>query len=236
LLLSLEDFNPETKLAKKTAVFFQRTIDRYRPIEKAETASEALLVSLNETAEIHWPRMESLTGRSRSELQEELGSLVYRNPESWRWETADRYLSGNVRAKLATAEISAQLDSSYRRNVEALRTVQPQDLEPGEIEARLGSPWIPTNDIRDFLVELLDVPKNSIKVRFAESIATWTVEPEAGAKYVVSNTTAYGTARFRASELVEQALNGRTPTAYDEDADGNRIVNQQDTIAAREKQ
>jgi N12 class adenine-specific DNA methylase len=195
-----------------------------------------LLVTLNETGEINWTRMRALTSRTAAELQAELGALVYRNPAGGEWETADRYLSGNVRAKLVTAQISAGLDSNYIRNVEALQAVQPRDLEPGEIEARLGSPWIPATDIRDFLTELLDVPRDSIKVGFAESIATWLVETDYRAKYVVSNTTVHGTPRFRASELAEQALNGRTPTAYDEDADGNRTVNQPETIAAREKQ
>jgi N12 class adenine-specific DNA methylase len=139
LLLSLEDFDPETKRATKTAVFDRRTLERYRPVERVETASEALLVSLNETGQINWSRMESLTGRRAPELQDELGSLAYRNPEGGTWETADRYLSGNVRAKLAIALASEQIDSAYRRNVEALQVVRPKDLEPGEIEARLGS-------------------------------------------------------------------------------------------------
>jgi N12 class adenine-specific DNA methylase len=98
--------------------------------------------------------------------------------------------------------------------------VQPKDLEPGDIEARLGSPWIPPSDIRDFVTELLDVPGGSVKVGYAETIATWTVELD----YAANNSTTHGTSRFRASELIEQS-HGRTPTAYDEDAEKNRIVN-----------
>ena len=236
LLQSLEDYDPETKRATKTAVFERRTLERYRPVEQVETASEALAVSLNETGEINWPRMESLTGRHASELQDELGSLAYRDPEGGDWQPADRYLSGNVRAKLAVAEIAAQIDPAYQRNVEALRSVQPKDLEPGEIEARLGSSWIPRTDVRDFLAELLDVPKNSVRVGYAESIATWTVDLDYSAKYVVNNRTTHGTSRFSASDLVEQSLNGRTPTAYDDHPDGTKTVNQPETVAAREKQ
>ena len=236
LLLSLEEFDPETRRAKKSAIFVRQTLERYRPVEAVETAPEALLVSLNETGQINWPRMEQLTRKSSSELQAELGGLAYRNPEGGTWETADRYLSGNVRTKLAVAQMSAQLDPAYERNVEALRAVQPRDLEPGEIEARLGSPWIPPSDVRGFLPSCLMYRRESVKIAFAESIATWIVEPDYRAKYVVSNTTAHGTARFRATDLAEQALNGRTPTAYDEDAEGNRVVNQPETIAAREKQ
>ena len=195
-----------------------------------------MLVSLNETGQISWPRIESLTGRSTYELQDELGPLVYRNPEGGAWETADRYLSGNVPVKLAVAQASERIDPVYRRNVEALRAVQPKDLEPGEIEARLGSSWIPPSDIRDFVADLLDVPRANVKIGYAEIIATWTVELDYSAKYVVNNRTTHGTARFRASELIEQSLNGRTPTAYDEHEDGSRTVNQPETIAAREKQ
>ncbi len=236
LLLSLEEFNPENKSATKTAIFDRRTLERYRPVEQVETAAESLLVSLNETGQINWPRMEALTGKAAYDLQDELGSLAYRNPEGGAWEPADRYLSGNVRAKLVVAEASARLDPAYQRNVEALLAVQPPDLEPGEIEARLGSSWIPRSDIRDFVAELLDVAPVNVKVGHAESIATWTLELDYAAKYTVSNTTTHGTARFRASDLVEQSLNGRTPTAYDEDPEGNRTVNQPETIAAREKQ
>ena len=236
LLLSLENYDMQTGRAAKTAVFFRRTLERYTPVDKVQTASEALLVSLNETGQIDWDRMERLTGQPPEQMQAELGSLVYQNPAGGKWETADKYLSGNVREKLTVAEAAGQLDAQFRRNAEALRSVQPQDLEPTDIEARLGSPWIPTTDVRDFVVQLLQVPRDSMKVGFAESIATWTIEAEPNAKYIVNNTTVHGTRRFRATELAEQALNGRTPTAYDEDADGNRIVNQPETIAAREKQ
>ena len=236
LLLSLENYDPETRTATKTPIFERPTLERYRPVDHVETAAEALAVSLNETGEIHWPRMEQLCGRNARQLQRELGSLAYRNPEGGAWETADRYLSGNVRAKLATASAAAEIDSSYSRNIEALRSVQPPDLEPGDIEARLGSSWIPATDIRDFAAQLLDIPASNVRVAHAEAIATWTVELDPGARFNVSNTTAWGTSRFRASDLIEQALNGRTPTAYDEHEDGSRTVNQEQTIAAREKQ
>ena len=180
--------------------------------------------------------MEGLTQRRAADIQVELGGLVFKNPAGGEWETADRYLSENVREKLILAESAAQLDPQYSRNAATLRSVQPQDLEPAEIEARLGSPWIPPADIRDFMLELLDVPGDSVEVGFAESIATWTIDVEPSAKFAVSNTTVHGTRRFRASDLIEQSLNGRTPTAYDEDAEGNRTVNQRETVAPREKQ
>jgi len=236
LLLSLETYDPETKRAVKTAVFEHRTLERYCPVEHAETAAEALAVSLNETGAINWPRMEQMTGSNAKLLQRELGTLVYRNPEGGEWETADCYLSGNVRAKLAVARSASALDSGYARNVGALEAVQPPDLEPGDIEARLGSSWIPTTDIRDFVAGLLDVPGRNVKICHAEAIATWTVELDYGVKSSIANTTTYGTLRAPAAGLIEQAMNGRTPTVYDDHADGTRTINQQDTIAAREKQ
>jgi N12 class adenine-specific DNA methylase len=141
-----------------------------------------------------------------------------------------------VRLKLAAAQSAATLDPSYRRNIEALEAVQPPDLQPGDIEARLGSFRIPATDIRDFIVQTLDAGPESVRVAHAEAIATWTIETDYAAKTGVANTTTYGTARFRAADLIEDSLNGRTPTAYDEREDGSRVVNQQETIAAREKQ
>jgi N12 class adenine-specific DNA methylase len=236
LLLSLENFDPETKRATKAAIFERRTLERYKPVAHVETAAEALAVSLNETGEIHWPRMEAVTGCPARRLQRELGSLAYANPEGGQWETSDRYLSGDVRRKLAVARAAAELDPAYERNIDALKAVQPADLEPGDIEARLGSSWIPSSDIREFVAALLDTTPTNIRVGHAAPIATWTVEIDGGEKYNVANTTTHGTARFRASELVEQALNGRVPTAYDESEDGTRVINQQETVVAREKQ
>ncbi len=236
LLLSLEHYDPETKTARKAAIFERRTLERYKPVDHVETASEALTVSLNETGEIHWPRMSELTGRSPAQLRRELGALIYRNPEGGSWETADRYLSGDVRAKLTAASAAASLDGTYGRNVEALKLVQPADIPPGDISARLGSSWIPASDIKDFITETLDMTKSAVKVAHAGAIATWTVGIESYAKDLVSNTTTFGSARFPATELIEQALNGRVPTAYDLMEDGSRVINQQETIVAREKQ
>ena len=115
LLLFLENYDAETKTAKKTAIFDRRTLERYKPVERVETAAEALAVCLNESGEIHWPRMMQLAGLTAPQLQRELGSLVYCNPEGGLGETADRYLSGDVRAKLAAATAASSLDHCYPR-------------------------------------------------------------------------------------------------------------------------
>jgi N12 class adenine-specific DNA methylase len=235
LLLSLELYDADAKRAHKTAIFQRRTLQRHRPAEHVETAAEALAISLNEVGRIHWPLMEKLTGHGSRRLQHELDSLVYRNPEG-EWETADRYLSGDVRAKLNTAEAAATLDPSYRRNVEALKEVQPVDLLPGDISARLGSSWIPPGDVRTFIAELLDTPERGITVGHSGAIASWALTLDSAAKSNVSNTTTWGTLRALASDLIDDALNGRTPTIYDQIDRDTRVVNQQETIAAREAQ
>jgi len=236
LLLSLEIYDAETRRARKTAIFERRTLEKHRPAEHVETAAEALAISLNEVGRIHWPLMEKLTGHGPKHLQRELDSLIYRNPEG-EWETADRYLSGDVRAKLKTAEAAASLDlSSYRRNVEALKEVQPFDLLPGDISARLGSSWIPARDVKKFVSDLLDTPERTITVSHSGAIATWALTLDSTAKSNVSNTTAWGTTRALASDLIDDALNGRTPTIYDQIDKDTRVVNQQETIAAREAQ
>jgi len=235
LLLSLEIYDADTGRAQKTAIFQRRTLQRHKTAEHVETAAEALAISLNETGRIHWPLMEKLTSHSSRQLQRELDALVYRNPEG-DWETADCYLSGNVRAKLKTAEAVAAIDPSYRRNVDALREIQPDDLLPGDISARLGSSWIPTRDVKTFVAELLDAPEPAVTVSYSGAIATWALNLDSTVKSNVSNTTAWGTPRALASDLIDDALNGRTPTIYDQIDKDTRVVNQQETIAAREAQ
>jgi N12 class adenine-specific DNA methylase len=235
LLLSLENYDAEAKRATKTAIFERRTLERYKPKDHVESAPEALAISLNETGAIDWQRMGALTGSSARQMQQELDSLIYRNPEG-QWETADRYLSGNVRAKLKTAEAAASIDASYQRNVEALNAVQPADLLPGDISARLGSSWIPASDVKRFVTELLDIPERAVTVSHSGAIATWTLTLESYAKTSVSNTTTHGTARALATDLIEDALNGRTPTIYDQIDKDTRVINQQETLAAREAQ
>src|SRR6266567_4274408 len=235
LLLSLETFDDESLTAIKTPVFERRTIEGYQPVTSVGTASEALAVSLNEVGSIQWERMSALTGRSERELQSELGTQVFLNPQG-SWETADEYLSGDVRAKLRTAEAAAAINLIYSRNVEALTAVQPEDIPPGDINARLGASWIPNEDIADFIAELLQVSRSDVSVAHAGTIAQWGVTLGYFAHRSVANTTTYGTNRLTAADLIEQALNMRVPTVYDYLEDDKRVVNQAETIAAREAQ
>ncbi len=235
LLLSLEHYDAEKKTATRTVIFERRTIERPKPVDHVETAAEALAIALNETGRIDWGRMAALTGFGAKALQAELSGQVYRNPEG-DWETADEYLSGDVRRKLRVAEAAAEINPEYLPNVEALKAVQPPDIPPGDINTRLGASWIPANDIRDFISELLQVPKAEVKVSHSGLIAAWSVHLSFNASRSVSNMTSWGTRRMTAEALVDDALNMRTPTVYDTLPDDTRVVNQAETIAAREMQ
>src|SRR5262249_22580360 len=154
----------------------------------------------------------ALYGRSEEEVIMELSDLIYRNPESGAWETADVYLSGNVRAKLAAAQAAG---AEYQRNAEALAAVQPPDVLPGDIDANLGSPWIPSEDIQAFIAQLLGVPLTAIHIAHLKKDATWSVDADAVAAQAVAAITEYGTERASALWLLELALNMKTPVIYD---------------------
>ena len=158
---------------------------------------------------------------------------VYKNPETQRWETADEYLSGNVRAKLAAAE-----KAGADRNTAALRAVQPEDVLPGDIDANLGAPWIPAEDVRAFAAHLFQVPANAVTIAHLAKDAVWSVEGDYSAQRAVAVTSDYGTERASGLWLLELALNMKTPTIYDPDPTDpdKRVVNPEATLAAKEKQ
>jgi N12 class adenine-specific DNA methylase len=166
----------------------------------------------------------------------ELGDLIYQDPDTGAWQTADAYLSGNVRAKLATAEAAG---AAYTRNAEALRLVQPEDVLPGDIDAHLGAPWIPETDIQAFAAALFGVSPDAVQIAHLKKDAVWSVEPGLDALRSVAATTDYGTERANGVWLLEQALNLKTPVIYDtvvSDGKEERVLNQEETLAAREKQ
>ena len=242
LLLALEEWDADTQKATKAPFFSRRVFEPYRPAEKAETADEALAISLNEMGRIDWTRMQELTGHSPKELQELLGHMVYRNPDGEAWETADAYLSGNVREKLRVAEAAAEHDGQYRRNVEALERVQPEDLTPAEIDARLGVSWIPVEDVRAFIGATLGLQESWYTLVYVPQTATWSLTAPLSSRGRIQNATdnseTWGTARYFGHDLLSDALNYRTPVVYDTVRDANgehRILNEAETLAAREK-
>ncbi len=235
LILSLEQWNEENGVATKADLFSKRTVARHQAIDRVDTAKEALLVSLNETGRVDWTRMQQLTGQPQAELRRELAGLVYLDPATHRWETAEQYLSGNVRVKLREAQEAAERDTRFRENVEALQAVQPTDLKPSEIDVRLGSPWIPEDDYSAFVGHLFG-ETDAARVRYIPAAAVWTVTANNWSiKDRVANTEVWGTRRAPALELIEKSLRQQVPTIYDQGTDEKRTVNQAETLAAREK-
>jgi N12 class adenine-specific DNA methylase len=237
LLFSLENYDSDTKRAAKTAIFRERTIHRQNPVETVDSVKAALVVSLNEKGRVDLPHMARLLRRQTAEFLPELKGVLFLNPHTEVWETEDQYLSGNVREKLATAETACLADSRFQENVEALRAVQPEDLSATDIDARLGACWIPVKDIEAFTQQLLG--SDEISISYTPQIGLWTVQADYQAKNSVANTTEWGTERASALELIEDALNLRTPTIYDSVRQNGKdvsVVNPPATEAARDKQ
>ena len=149
LLCSLEVLDGDGKLKQKADIFTQRTIRPHTAVTRADTAAEALAVSISEKAAVDLPYMQQLTGKTEKEITGELRGIIFRLPNRQGpdgkpvYAAADEYLSGNVRRKLREAEQAAQIDPSFSVNAEALRKVQPKDLDASEIAANLGATWIP---------------------------------------------------------------------------------------------
>ena len=156
LVMSLEDYDEVTGKAVKAAIMTRDVVGKTPPVTRVASAEEGLLVSLNQRGTVDLPFIAELYGKPEDQVILELGYLIYRDPESQSWQTADEYLSGNVRTKLAQAEAAGP---AYARNAEALKRVQPEDVLPGDIDAGLGAPWIPAPDIQAFAAELFRVQR-----------------------------------------------------------------------------
>ncbi len=235
LLLSLENYDDHSKIATKAAIFRERTIQKRSAVVRAGSPKEALLVTLNERGRVDLDHMAGLLGQPLKEFLPELKGMIFHNPQSNQWETDDHYLSGNVREKLAAAEAAALVDSSFAANVEALKSVQPEDLSAAEIDVRLGAAWLPPEDVKQFVHNLLNC-SSGVDVGHVPALGAWYVKGDWDVKSATANTTDWGTDRCTALDLVEDALNLKTPTVYDYDADKKPVVNAQATEAAREKQ
>jgi N12 class adenine-specific DNA methylase len=234
LLLSLEQYDDETSLAVKAAIFRERTIHHKQPIQSVESPKEALLVSLNEKGRVDLEHMAGLLGKPVADFLPDLRGMIFLNPQSKQWETEDQYLSGNVREKLVAADTASVSDVRFHENVEALKSVQPQDLPATEIDVRLGASWLPPSDVQDFVHGLLSIP-SGVEVGHIHALGSWHITANWEAKGATANTTDWGTNRYTALDLIEETLNLKTPTVYDY-VDKKPLVNAQATEAAREKQ
>ncbi|MCD7736082.1 MAG: hypothetical protein LUI07_03810 [Lachnospiraceae bacterium] len=245
LLSSLENIDEDGKLVSKADIFTKRTIRKAEPVTSVDTAVEALSVSMGEKACVDLAYMSELYGKPPEEICEELHGLIFQDPITDQWQTADEYLSGNVRAKLKTAETFAENNPAFAANVEALRQVQPKDLTAGEIDVRLGVTWIEPEIITQFMRELLHTPshqiwRENIKVMYAESTDEWNIKGKSVDSGNVTANVTFGTKRVTAYRLLEDALNQRQTKIYDtiRDENGNerRVINRNETILAQQKQ
>ena len=259
LLCSLEVLDDDGKLERKADMFHKRTIKQQRSVDSVDTASEALAVCIGEKACVDLDFMASLMGGSEKipQIVEDLKGVIYKEPNSgpfdlqdggehWAkgWQTADEYLSGNVRQKLRTAQRVAARDPFFAGNVDALIAAQPKDLEASEIEVRLGATWIDKKYIEQFMYETFETPRylrGQIEISYVPYTAEWQVSRKSMVRYNdVAAFTTYGTDRASAYRLLEDALNLRDIRIYDtiEDADGRerRVLNAKETTLAAQKQ
>ena len=281
LLCSLENVDEDGHVTKAD-MFYKQTIKPELTIDRVETAVEALNISISEYGEVNIPFMlsiytpdisgyagennddnylsETLTADAeRKKLIEELRGLIFLNPTRYNednmdegWETADEYLSGNVRSKLALAEKHAEENpETFQINVEELKKVQPVDLDASEIDVRIGTTWIEEQDYEQFIYELLGTPRRAKAVRstyYSSGIMIhlnkysmeWFIENKSMDKHSVAASKTYGTSRMDAYSIFEASLNLKTVTIRDriDDGDGkyHYVVNKNETMLAREKQ
>lgn len=246
LLCSLEILDENGNLARKADMFTKRTIKPKTEITSVDNANDALIVSLSEKARVDITFMQQLCGKNMDEMLKELEGEIFNVPEYGEpnhWVTADEYLSGNVREKLKVAEKFAETDERFNVNVKYLKEVQPQDLSASEISVRLGSTWIPPEDIKVFIEYLLN-PSNyacqNINVHYNEATSEWWIEGKNYDKYNIKATNTYGTGRASAYKIIEDSLNLKDTRIYDyyEDENGKKVaeLNKKETAIAQAKQ
>lgn len=246
LLCSLEILDENGNLARKADMFTKRTIKPKTEITSVDNANDALIVSLSEKARVDITFMQKLCNMDMDKMLKDLEGEIFNVPEygeSNQWVTADEYLSGNVREKLKIAEHFAETDERFNVNVKYLKEVQPKDLSASEISVRLGSTWIPPEDIKVFIEYLLN-PSNyacqNINVHYNEATSEWWIEGKNYDKYNIKATNTYGTGRASAYKIIEDSLNLKDTRIYDyyEDENGKRVaeLNKKETAIAQAKQ
>ncbi len=244
LLCSLEKLDDEGNFKGKADMFSKRTIKKAEVVTSVDTASEALAVSLGERARIDLAYMSELTGKIEEEVAKELAGVIFQNPVTEKWETADEYLSGNVREKLATARVFAENRPEFATNVTALEGVQPKELDASEIEVRIGATWIDPKYIEDFMRETFETPdylfdRNLVGVQYSDVTGQWNVKGKNADRGNALVNMTYGTSRANAYRILEDSLNLRDTRIFDtieEDGKEKRVLNKKETTLASQKQ
>ena len=251
LLTSLEILDDEGNFIRKADMFSKRTIRKKVVVDRVDTASEALAISLAEKAEIDMEYMSTLTGKSEEELYTDLKGVIFLNPlygygnsTHSKYLTAEEYLSGNVREKLDIAKKTAELyPDDYTVNVEALQQVQPVDLTASEISVRLGATWLPVDVVQDFMFDLFSTPRYmqwNIKVHYSNITGEWNIQGKSYDRGNVKAYNTYGTSRINGYKIIEDTLNLKDVRIFDyvEDENGKRVavLNKKETAIAQGKQ
>lgn len=244
LLLALEKLDDEQNVIGKTAIFSKRTISPHIVATHADTPEDALGLSLAERGKIDLAYMSALLGgMPQEQITAALRQQIFLDPQTQEWQPADEYLSGNVRAKLDIARLAAQSDPDFAVNVQMLERVQPEPLTAADINVKLGTTWIPPEDINRFIRDVLHPPfytLDKIKTSYSDAAKLWYVSNKS-----VDNDphslayTKYGTSRVNAYELLELSLNLRDVQVSDVkiiDGKEKRIPNTKETIKARNAQ
>ena len=253
LLCSLENLDENKNLKSKADMFTKRTIRPERVVTSVDTPSEALAVSIGEHGKVDLPYMADLLGTpgNYERITTELSGVIFKEPAADAddpeagWQTADEYLSGNVRDKLRMAQLAAESHPEFRVNVEALEKAQPKDLEASEIDVRLGATWLDPSIVQQFMMETFQPPyriryNNAITVRYSPYTSEWRISNKSATGYGdIMATETYGTRRANAYKILEDTLNLRDSRVYDtivEDGKEKRVLNQNETTLAQQKQ
>ena len=253
LLCSLENLDENKNLKSKADMFTKRTIRPERVVTSVDTPSEALAVSIGEHGKVDLPYMAELLGTpgEYGRITTELSGVIFKDPAADAddpeagWQTADEYLSGNVRDKLRMAELAAENHPEFKVNVDALTKAQPKDLEASEIDVRLGATWLDPSIVQQFMMETFQPPyriryNNSITVRYSPYTSEWRISNKSATGFGdIMATETYGTRRANAYKILEDTLNLRDSRVYDtivEDGKEKRVLNQNETTLAQQKQ
>ena len=243
LLCSLEILDENKNLKRKADMFSKRTIKTHEVVSTVDNSVDALILSISEKACVDMKYMSEKTGKTEQQLVKDLKGSIYKDPIKEEYVTADEYLSGNIREKLRIAERLAENDSQYRENVEALQNVKMKDLSASEISVRLGATWIPVEDIRKFIFDLLQTDKQTqekINVHYSDYTSQWNISGKSEDRVNQRATTTYGTKRINAYKIIETTLNLKDVRIFDTiiniDGKEEKVLNAKETAIAQSKQ
>ncbi|MCR5067734.1 MAG: DEAD/DEAH box helicase family protein, partial [Erysipelotrichaceae bacterium] len=231
-----------------------------------ESIADGLMMSLDYLGMVDIEFISSVTGADYKSVIESLRGSIYQNPLFWNecfykgWETADEYLSGNLMHKHKIAKAANEKYNGYfEANVTALEALIEPNIDVDNIYVTLGSPWVPTDIIDDFILHLIgEEPVNGIynddlkqyfapeyAVRHDDYTGIWEIPNKTRfrtsrhhGRYEEINYSVFGTDRMDMLYLLENILNMKTLTVTDaKDKSGNiRVINNGETVKLLEKQ